>query len=83
MTSRRNRPKPGDMVFLTEIPPGLLDGLPPEDQEAIADVKGKLILLWQYDENDRAELEFTDRNGVIHSIFVRPDFIARDVKADG
>jgi len=29
------RAKPGDRVMLTMIPPGLLDGLPEEDQHAI------------------------------------------------
>lgn len=83
MTSKHNRPKPGDMVFLTEIPPGLLDGLPDEDQEAITDAVGKPIRLNEYDDDGRAELEFIDRHGVIHSIFVRPEFIASHSKADG
>jgi hypothetical protein len=56
--------------------------LPTEDQEAIAAVVGKLILLTEYDDDGRAELEFTDRNGIIHSIFVNPDFIAWNAKAD-
>ena len=79
-TSRRKRPKPGDTVVLIEVPPGLLDGLPTEDQEAIAEVVGKRVLLAEYDDDGRAELEFTDRNGVIHSIFVSPDLV--DWKAD-
>ena len=68
--------------MLIKIPPGLLEGLPTEDQEAIAAVVGKPIRLSEYDDDGRAELEFTDRNGVIHSIFVKPDFIAWDTKAD-
>jgi hypothetical protein len=44
MTSKQT-PKPGDTVVLIEIPPGLLDGLPTEDQEAICDAVGKPIRL--------------------------------------
>lgn len=40
------KPKPGELVVLIEIPRGMLDDLPPEDQEAIADVVGKPILLF-------------------------------------
>jgi hypothetical protein len=58
MTSKHRKPKPGDTVVLLEIPPGLLDGLPTEDQEAIAEAVGKPIRLNDYDENGRAELEF-------------------------
>jgi hypothetical protein len=75
MTSKQT-PKPGDSFVLIEIPPGLLDGLPTEDQEAISDAVGKPIRLNVYDEKGRAELEFRDRNGVIHFIFVMQDFIA-------
>jgi hypothetical protein len=83
MTSKHENPKPGDTVVLIEIPLGLVDGLPTEAQEAIAEAVGKPILLTEYDEDGRAELEFTDRNGVIHSIFVKPDFIVWNAKADG
>ncbi len=84
MTSaNRLRPKPGDMVVLTEIPPGLLDDPPVEDQTAIADVIGKPIRLNGYDENGRAELKFRDRNGTIHLIYVKRDFIAEHPQAEG
>ena len=83
MMSKRRRPKPGDSVVLSKIPPGLVEGLPTEDQEAIATVIGKPILLTVSNYDGRAELEFTDRNGVIHSIFVSPDLIAWNAKADG
>jgi hypothetical protein len=36
-----NKPKPGDLVVLTAVPSGLLDGLPQEDQHAIAAIVGK------------------------------------------
>ena len=67
-------PKPGDTVVLTEIPPGLLDGLPREDQAAIVEVVGKPILLLGYVDG-RAELEFIDNLGIIHFIYVNPDTI--------
>jgi hypothetical protein len=60
---------------LTEAPPGLLDDLPPEDQQAINEAVGKPIRLNEYDEIGRAELEFTDRNGIVHKIWVKPDYI--------
>jgi hypothetical protein len=69
------KPKPGELVVLIEIPRGMLDDLPPEDQEAITDVVGKPILLNEYDDAGRAELEFKDRHGQIHFIFVAPEFI--------
>lgn len=56
--------------MLSEIPPGLFDGLPTEDQEAIAEGVGSPIRLNGYDKDGRAELELPDRNGTIHFIFV-------------
>ena len=69
------RPLPGSMVILRELPPGLIDGLPRDDQIAISDVLGKEVLLVEYEEDGRAELKFTDPHGVIHSIYVDPSFI--------
>jgi hypothetical protein len=69
------KPKPGELVVLIEIPPGMLDDLPHEDQQAIEGVVGKPILLNEYDDTGRAELEFKDRDGQLHYIFVGPDFI--------
>jgi hypothetical protein len=71
----RSRPGSGDLVVLTEIPPGLLDDLPMEDQEAITEQIGKPVTLNEYDEDGRAELEFKDKKGTIHFIYVNPDFI--------
>lgn len=68
------KPKAGDSVTLTKVPPGLLKGLPSEDQTAIINVVGKPVLLVEYDDG-RAELEFVDKNGVIHFIWVDPNFI--------
>jgi hypothetical protein len=71
----KTRLKPGDSVILTELPPGLLGGLPAEDPRAISDAVGKPVQLVEYDDDGRAELEFTDADGVIHSIYVNPSFI--------
>ncbi len=73
--SRDEKPRPGDKVVLTRLPPGFLDDLPVEDQRAISDAVGKPIVLNEYDEDGRAELEFTDDEGVIHFIYVDPNFI--------
>jgi hypothetical protein len=70
-----NRPQPGDRVLLKGVPPELPEGLPQEDQVAIAEAVGTVVLLLQYDEDGRAELEFTDQEGVIHFIYVAPVFI--------
>ncbi len=71
----QNKPKPGDTVLLTEVPPGLLDGLPTKDQQSIVEVVGKPVRLNGYDAEGRAELEFTDRDGEIHFVYVRPNMI--------
>jgi hypothetical protein len=68
-------PKPGRMAVLTKLPPGFLNDLPTEDQRAISEIVGKPILLNKYEEDGRAELEFTDQYGVIHFIYVRPEFL--------
>jgi hypothetical protein len=72
-----NMLKPGDTVVLTAVPPGMLDDLPPEDRQAITEIVGKPILLIQFDEDGRAELEFQDRNGNFHVLYVKPDFILK------
>jgi hypothetical protein len=75
-------PKAGETVILAALPPGLLDGLPEEDQRAISAMVGKPMLLCGYDADGRAELQFDDpfdgRPGTlshVHTVFVRPDFI--------
>jgi hypothetical protein len=69
------KPKPGHRIILIELPPGFLHDLPQEDQQAIEDVLGKPIRLSDYDADGRAELEFRDRNGCLHKIYVSPEFI--------
>jgi hypothetical protein len=75
MDSKPTKPKPGDSVVLIEAPPGLLQGLPIEDQKAISEAVGKPIRLIGYDDDGRAELEFTDAEGVIHFIYVSASVI--------
>jgi hypothetical protein len=64
-------------VVLKALPPGFLDDLPVEDQEAISTAVGKPITLNGYEDDGRAELEFTDTEGVIHIIYVDPKFIVK------
>jgi hypothetical protein len=70
-----SKPNPGDSVVLTEVPAGFLNDLPIEDQRAISEVVGKPVRLNEYDDAGRAELEFTDRDGNFHFIYVTPNFI--------
>jgi hypothetical protein len=73
--SPNKRTKPGSMVILVKLPPGLLSGLPREDQKAIRQIVGKPVLLEGYDDDGRAILTFTESNEVSHSIFVSPRFL--------
>ena len=68
-------PKPGSTVILLELPPGFVTDLPAQDQESIRGILGKPVLLNEYDDAGRAELEFTDPNGVSHLIYVSPQYI--------
>jgi len=63
------------MVLLTAIPQGFLDDLPEEDQQAIREILGKRVLLNEYDDAGRAELEFRDHEGTLHYLYVAPEFI--------
>jgi hypothetical protein len=74
----------GENVVLVSLPPGLIDGLPDEDQRAIRAIVGKPVLLVGYDERGYAELHFADpfdpqtnTYSHTHSIWVAPDFIQR------
>jgi len=70
-----NEPKPGDTVVFTEVRPSLIEGLPEEDQRAILDAVGKPVLFNEVDAYGRAELEFRDREGIIHFIWLDPSEI--------
>ena len=71
------KPKPGKFVLLTGVPQGFLDDLPAEDQRAISDAIGKRVVLNEYDKTGRGELQFTDSEGVIHLIYVSPEYFRR------
>jgi hypothetical protein len=75
MDSKQTKPKAGDSVVLIEVSVGLIEGLPTEDQKAISGTIGKPVLLAGYDDDGRAELEFTGDDGVIHFIYVNPTAI--------
>jgi hypothetical protein len=77
MTKNSKRPKPGEMVVLTGLPPGFLNDLPKEDRLAISRVIGKRIALKGFDQDGRAALKFAEENGTIHFIYVSPTFIRR------
>jgi hypothetical protein len=63
------------MVILAKLPPGLLRGLPRQDQKAIRKIVGNPVLLEGYDDDGRAVLTFTESNQVSHSIFVNPRYL--------
>jgi hypothetical protein len=77
MSKKRKKQKLSEMVVLKKLPPGFLDDLPKEDQVAISAVVGKAIVLKGYDKDGRVELEFTEKNGTIHFIYVSPEFVSR------
>jgi hypothetical protein len=75
MGSMQRRAKPGEMVILTGLPAGFVDDLPPEDQKAITQIIGQPVRLEGFDDDGRAEVEFTDSKGVFHFLYVDPRFI--------
>jgi hypothetical protein len=73
-TSKRPFPKPGGRVVLEKLPPGLLNGLPEEDQRAISAIVGVPIRFLGFDDG-RLELEFVEDGGTIHHIYVDRQFV--------
>jgi hypothetical protein len=59
---------PGDHVLLVELPAGLSDSSPPENQQAIKEVMGRPIQFKAYDDDGRAGLEFKNPTGGVHLI---------------
>jgi hypothetical protein len=72
--SRNSLLKLGRKVVLEKVPPGLLDGLPGEDQRAIAAIVGVPVRLSGFDDG-RLELEFVEENGTIHTIYVDRKYV--------
>jgi hypothetical protein len=66
-----------EKVILTGLPPRFLDDLPVEDQKAIRAAIGKALVLNEYDEDGRAELEFRDKKGDIHFIYVEREWTSK------
>jgi hypothetical protein len=71
----RKEPNEGSIAVLKELPPGLIDNLPIDDQHAIAAIVGKPISFVGFNADGRVELEFTDKQGIIHFIYVQPKFV--------
>jgi len=69
------RPRPGQAVILTELPRGLTSGLPRTDRQAIRAIVGMPVRLVEYDDSGRAELQFVDRRGIIHFVYVHPKYV--------
>ena len=66
--------EPGHTVVLESAPPGLLRGLPEEDQTAIRSIIGRPVTLAGYSFG-QAEIEFTDAAGDGHTIWVEPSLL--------
>ena len=64
-------------VLLVGLPPGFIDDLPHEDQQVLLDAVGKSAIFEWLREGGRAELEFSDGQGVRHFIYVDRQFIFR------
>lgn len=68
----------GSYVQLLQIPPGLLEDLPLEDQEAITRAATKPLLVSElmvdFKEDD-IELQFIAENGTIHFIYVAGKYL--------
>ena len=62
-------------AVVKKLPLGWLDDLPREDQEAITAIVGKPISVLGYDDVGRIELEFTDKQGDTHFIWLDPKFV--------
>ena len=56
--------EPGSMVVLNSLPPGLLLGLPDEDQVAIRSIVGHPVVFAGYSWG-AAEIEFVDFAGIV------------------
>ncbi|HUJ30460.1 MAG TPA: hypothetical protein VLY23_04220 [Candidatus Acidoferrum sp.] len=79
MTNRKGKQKRalkrGQRVVLKVLPPGLIDGLPEEDQQAISAVVGKPTIFERYERNGTAKLEFMANDETMHMIWVEPKYI--------
>ena len=60
-------------VRLLGLPHGFLDDLPQGDRRALLDAVGTQVKFNGFDEHGRAELEFKDKNGARHFIYLDPE----------
>jgi hypothetical protein len=67
--------RPGDNVILVALPSGFMDDMDVEDQTALSEAVGTLVVFNEYDEIGRAELQFTSRDGHLHFVWVESKFI--------
>jgi hypothetical protein len=67
--------KRGQKAIVTGLPKGFFDDLPQEDQAAITAIVGKPIRFRGFDDVGRAELEFREADGILHFIYLEPEFI--------
>lgn len=65
-------------VKLAGLPPGFIDDLPDGDQKALLEAIGMQVTFHGYDEDGRVELEFKDKEGVWHFIYLDPEFVGVD-----
>lgn len=66
--------QPGDLVVILNVPYTLLAGLPDDDQDAIKSIIGKPVTFAGISYG-QAELEFSDNQGDVHTIWVDADKI--------
>lgn len=67
----------GDFVTFEQASQGLLRDLPVEDQIAIKAQIGKRLEIRGFNDQGNSELEFTDQEGVLHSIWVESSCIVK------
>jgi hypothetical protein len=67
----------GDDVRIFRVPADLPSGLPNEDQAAIHEQLGKVLVVQGFGEAGSVELEFVDSKGHPHTIWIDPTCLER------
>ena len=70
------KPKVGDKVILKGLPDKISHKSSKVGKERHLEKIGRPHMLTAYEPDGRAELEFSDSNGVIHYIYVNSSFIS-------
>ena len=78
LDSNNNNLLNGDAVKLVKISGALIDGLPESDVTAIENQINKIMVIQSFSEHGHVELEFTDADGNMHSIWVNPKDIQKE-----